>query len=490
MFKSLFARYLVAFVLIVGISFAILTGIFTSMIRAYSSEEHDSALLQVGTAISEEIENEGIEDLKTHILSPVTSRIIFAFLKSNEGMEILVTDIEGEVLLTSLARRPNGEPLNFGELGKIDLGAFREKTEGEESYRAYEGTLDGMLPEKSRVYAKPITFDGVPIGYTVTARSIVSEDRIVGFVKSSVLNSCIWVMLAAVIAIYFISERIVHPLSDMTKATKDFAKGDFSRRVVVSGKDEISDLARAFNNMADELCRMEKMRNAFLANISHDLRTPMTTIAGFIDGINSGAIPVEKHEYYLGVISSEVHRLSRLVSQILDVSRLESGERKFNFTSFDVAEVARLILISLEQKIESKHLDVSFESRDTVMVYADKDAIYQVLYNLCHNAIKFSSDGGALRIRIETDEQKKVHVSVYDDGQIIDEDELPFVFDRFYKTDKSRGLDKNGVGLGLYISKTIIDAHGEKIGARIIDQRGCEFYFTLKQGDAQKRLPS
>ena len=121
-------------------------------------------------------------------------------------------------------------------------------------------------------------------------------------------------------------------------------KGDFSVRVDVSGKhhDEVTELGTAFNNMAESLDGLEKMRNSFLANISHDLRTPMTTIAGFIDGINSGAIPPEKHEYYLGVISAEVHRLSRLVSQLLDVSKLESGERKFNYTDFDIAEVADL----------------------------------------------------------------------------------------------------------------------------------------------------
>ena len=244
--------------------------------------------------------------------------------------------------------------------------------------------------------------------------------------------------------------------------------------------------------MADSLENLEKMRNSFLANISHDLRTPMTTISGFIDGINSGAIPPEKHEYYLGVISAEVHRLSRLVSQLLDVSRLESGERKFNYTDFDIAEVARIILISFEQKIEDKRLDVEFYSEnDAMYVRADKDAIYQVMYNLCHNAIKFAREEGKLKISISKITDTKIKVAVYDQGQSISEEDSKMVFDRFYKTDKSRGLDKTGVGLGLYISKTIIDAHEETIGVESIDNDGCEFWFTLTEGiQPQKRKPS
>ena len=243
--------------------------------------------------------------------------------------------------------------------------------------------------------------------------------------------------------------------------------------------------------MAESLDNLEKMRNSFLANVSHDLRTPMTTISGFIDGITSGAIPPEKHEYYLGVISAEVHRLSRLVSQLLDISRLESGDRKFNYEDFDVAEVGRLILISFEQKIEDKKLDVEFDTDDEEMpVVADKDAIYQVLYNLCHNAIKFSKEGGKLSIKITKYGAGKVRISVFDEGQVIPEEDIHMVFERFYKSDKSRGLDKSGVGLGLYICKTIIDAHGEEIHVESREDEGTEFYFTLKEGEFHKRRPS
>ena len=185
----------------------------------------------------------------------------------------------------------------------------------------------------------------------------------------------------------------------------------------------------------------------------------------------------------LGVISGEVHRLSRLVSQLLDISRLESGDRKFNFTDFDVAEVSRLILLSFEQKIDEKKLEVEFNSEEDAMpVNADKDAIYQIIYNLCHNAIKFANEGGRFVIDISKIPGKKIKISVFDEGQVISAEDAKHVFDRFYKTDKSRGLDKSGVGLGLYICKTIIDAHGETIHHEPHSD-GCEFWFTLKEGE-------
>ena len=336
--------------------------------------------------------------------------------------------------------------------------------------------------------AQSITSNGVTVGYVISYLSLASEDALVAAARASMIQNALWIMLAAVVAIYFLTDRIIHPLKNMTNAAKSFARGDFSTRVTVYGNDEVSELAEAFNNMAESLDSFEKMRNSFLANVSHELRTPMTTIAGFIDGINSGAIPPEKHEYYLGVISNEVHRLSRLVTDLLDISRLESGERKFNFERFDIAEMARIILISFEKKIEEKNLDVIFEAEeDEIAVIADKDAIHQVLYNLCHNAIKFAKDGGKFAISITKDTNKKVRVSVYDEGMGISGEDLTLVFDRFYKTDKSRGLDKNGVGLGLYICKTIIDAHREQIHAESPNKNGAEFWFTLPLADPKKK---
>jgi len=206
----------------------------------------------------------------------------------------------------------------------------------------------------------------------------------------------------------------------------------------------------------------------------------LTSISGFIDGILDGVIPPERHEYYLQMVSDEVKRLSRLVASLLDLSRIQAGERKFTMSTFDICEMGRQILISFEQKIDEKNLQVSFEcDEDSMTVIADRDAIYQVFYNLCDNAVKFASEGGAFWISIRKLKNRKVLVSVYNEGQGISKEDLPFVFERFYKSDKSRGLNKSGVGLGLFISKTIVDAHGEKIWVESEAERDCCFNFTV-----------
>lgn len=486
-FKSTFSKYLIAFVLIILISFLVLSGIITSMIRTFSTEEKEAELISTGKVIAAHMEKSGVEQVETYVFAELASYIIAPLINRDAELDILITDSNGKVLLSTvnaLIDEKDGTriPYTSGELGKVDISTFSKMDkEGYEGCLFSRSNLNKILDENSLVCASEISTGGIIRGYVLTAYSSEYESNLIGTARRAVINSSAWVMLAAVVAVYFITERIIHPLRNMTAAAKRFGKGDFSTRVTVYGSDEVSELASAFNNMADSLGNLEKMRNSFLSNVSHDLRTPMTTIAGFIDGIRSGAIPPEKQDHYLQIISAEVHRLSRLVSQLLDISRLESGDRKMNFTDFDVAEVARIILISFEQQIEEKRLDVEFESDDEVLVFADKDAIHQVLYNLCHNAIKFSNIGGRFVIKINSIDPRRVFVSVFDEGQAISSEDLPHVFERFYKTDKSRGLDKSGVGLGLYICKTLIDAHDEKISVDSQDGVGTKFSFTLKK---------
>ncbi len=490
MFKSTFAKYLTAFVIILLISFVILSSIITTTIRAYVMDSKQESLVNAIVKISKQCSTYG--EIDTALEAPITMEILAPILLEYKNVKILLTDVDGKILLTTAKTHKVGDDVlpmlwHDEDLGSLNLKEhFVHQTDKEgRDYLLYNGRAEVIGNENYRMCAKEIFSGDKHTGYAVSLISTTQEDSMVLAARKTIINSSLWVMLAAVVALYLITERVINPLKNMTKATKKFAKGDFSTRVTVCGHDEIAELGEAFNNMAESLDNFEKMRNSFLANVSHDLRTPMTTIAGFIDGITSGAIPPDKHDYYLGVISAEVHRLSRLVADLLDISRLESGERKFNFVSFDIAEMARVILISFEQKIGDKNLDVIFETdEDSMFVVADKDAIHQVVYNLMHNAIKFSKEGGKLAIHITRTSNKKIRLSVYDEGQGIPKEELQFIFDRFYKTDKSRGLDKSGVGLGLYICKTIIDAHGEQISADSPSESGAEFWFSLKEGVA------
>ena len=490
MFKSTFSKYLTAFIIIILTCFLILSGIISTIIRNFATETKENTVISTSTSLANIIENENVIDLEKFVY--VLSDYVSAIINQDSSLDILVADPSGRVILSSLVnisdKKEERKPAIFGELGIINIEEFEETEEGRGKYYIYRGSLSDPETDKSIVCAKKIVTYGKLRGYIVTLASFADEDALIGITRRTVLQSSAWVLIAAIIATFFITDRIIHPMKSMTAAVKRFAKGDFSARVTVYGHDEVSELGHAFNNMADSLEKLDKMRSSFLASVSHDLRTPMTTIAGFIDGINSGAIPPDKHEYYLGIISSEVHRLSRLVSQLLDVSRLESGDRKFNFISFDVAEMARIILISFEKQIEEKKLDVSFESdTDEMSALGDKDAIHQVIYNLCHNAIKFSVVGGKFCIKVFRGDNQKINVSVFNEGQIISKDDLTMIFERFYKTDKSRGLDKSGVGLGLYISKTIIDAHGETIRVESREGFGTEFSFTLKEGEPLKK---
>ncbi|MCL2099916.1 MAG: HAMP domain-containing histidine kinase [Oscillospiraceae bacterium] len=325
-----------------------------------------------------------------------------------------------------------------------------------------------------------VAYAAVPEGELAGHLEDAAAEFISQIVKT-VIITCLWVLVAAMVITYLMTEKVISPVRAMNRAAKSFAAGRFDVRVPVKGGDEVAELAAAFNSMAADLAANEETQRSFISNVSHDLRTPMTTIAGFIDGILDGTITEDKHAYYLNIIESEIRRLARLVTVMFDITRIQAGERKFNKTVFDICETARLVLISLEQKIDAKNLEVEFFcDAEKMQVYADADAVHQVLQNLCENAVKFAYERGFFKIGIY-DKAKWIDVSVFNTGEGISAEDIPFVFDRFYKSDKSRGLDKSGVGLGLFITKTIIDAHEENIQASSEYGRNCEFVFTLRK---------
>ncbi len=461
--------------LILGISIIMLSSIFSALIRGYTADDSDERLRKTSATVAEMLDppNHDIVDLNTVVKQQNTQDVIKGLVAINADQNLIIADDEGSILFSTIDGVENAE---------LSISEFEEYVaEDGRKFRFFILSISENTNEKYRVYAKALTRnDGGTAGYVMALKSTAKEDAIIGVTRRAVITGSLWMILAALVAIYFITERILHPLRSMTKATKRYAKGDFAARVEVWGDDEIAELGTAFNQMAEALDNLEKMRASFLQSVSHDLRTPMTVIAGFIDNINSGVIPPDMHRHYLEIVSNEVKRLSRMVNTLLDVSRLESGDKKYNFTDFDIAEMARLILISFEKPIDEKRIEVEFIAEDSVYVHADEDAIHRVIYNLCHNAIKFSTAGGLLKIELARTKDDKVSISVYNEGQGIAAEDLPYVFDRFYKSDKSRGLDKTGVGLGLYISKTMIDAHGEQLRVRSEEGKNCEFRFELK----------
>ena len=470
--------------MIIFISFFVLTLIITSM--TIRSENTKKQMIAENTSnyiteylVSEfsssfiPLDFERFISLKNNDISTM----IDILSKNAEKMTILITNPNGKILIST------DDSYSGSITDQRILNALTSKQES----KLYTD-MDGLLDRKYGVMVTPFQYSHADIsaGALIVCYSAGTlNDLAIGTVRTIILAS-LWVMIASFVVVYFITEKIVAPIKQMTYATRNFARGKFDVKTPVVGEDEIAELATAFNSMADALAHYEYTRSSFLANVSHDLRTPMTSIAGFIDGILEGAIPPEKQPYYLEIIGQEVKRLSRLVNSLLDISRMEAGNRKFEKTPFDICEMARIILLSFEAKIDAKHLDVDFEApEDRLMVFSDKDAINQVLYNICDNAVKFSREGGKYRISIK-EEQSKVSVKVYNEGEGIPNEDLPYVFDRFYKSDKSRGLDKTGVGLGLYICKTIMDNLGEDIFVDGVHGSHCEFTIRLTKCKDEK----
>jgi len=294
--------------------------------------------------------------------------------------------------------------------------------------------------------------------------------------------SAVVVLLIAIIACSIFSAYQARPLNEMAEAARKFSRGEFGARVTsYEGRcDEIGTLAESFNSMAGSLEKMESQRAEFIANVSHELKTPMTTIAGFAEGILDGTIPPEREKESLQIIVSETRRLSRLVRRMLDLSRLNAlAEHAVTAQEqFDLTEVVSRVLISLEGKITDRKLDVDVQMpEDKLMVWGDPDAITQVCYNLVDNAAKFAAPGTDITVQIVKKDGKAV-TTVRNLGATIPPDELPLLFDRFHKADSSRSMDREGVGLGLYIVKTILGNLKESI--TVTSEDGVtQFTFTL-----------
>ena len=346
------------------------------------------------------------------------------------------------------------------------------------------GTIAGLYEESRYVVASPITdrITGENLGLVLVSRPIDTTNVVLTKLSNIFLMVSMLSMVLCVVLVAIPVRRQSDPLKTMANTARAFGHGDLDARVRLSEgyPEEVEDLALAFNNMAQELQKSEYQRREFVANVSHELKTPMTTISGYVDGILDGTIPQERHRYYLQIVSDEAKRLSRLVRSMLDISRLqEQGgipeEKKIHF---DMEECAGMVLLTFEQKINKKRLNVEVDMpAHPVYTNACEDMVTQVIYNLLDNAVKFCPEDGTLGLRVK-EGGGKIYISISNTGDTIPAEELPLVFDRFHKLDKSRSQNRDGWGLGLYIVKTIVCSHGENIS--VSSRSGVtEFTFTM-----------
>jgi len=346
-----------------------------------------------------------------------------------------------------------------------------------------QSDLSGIYEDKQLVQAMPLTTHRSGEVYAVLLVTAPPDQVQEVLTQSTAIffHVAALVLVVAMIASFFVSRNQALSLRSVASAARRFGHGDLDVRLIPEKSDtaEMAELGQAFNAMADSLAKSERQRQEFVANVSHELKTPMTTISGFMDGMLDGTIPPQQHRQYMQLISDEVRRLSRLVRSMLDVSRLQSqGISEDKKRRFDLNETIAATLISFEQRINRKKLmmDVQLPDR-SVWTKADPDSITQVIYNLTDNAIKFCNESGLLGIQLEA-ENGRATVTIRNTGNTIPPEELPLLFDRFHKTDKSRSEDREGVGLGLYIVKTILNSHGEDI--RVTSENGLTtFTFSL-----------
>ena len=391
--------------------------------------------------------------------------------------DAVIFDGEGRLILCSdspFGCEHQGWQINRDYLKKVFAQGIARDT----------GIFSGLYSNVRYVVSVPIhdARTGSNIGMVMVSASMASTNAILDRMQDIFLFVSLLSVAVAMLVMSIFARRHARPLRQMAKTAMDFGHGHLDARVPTSESyaREVEELALSFNNMADSLQKSEYQRQEFVANVSYELKTPMTTIGGYVDGMLDGTIPPENHRYYMQVVSDETKRLSRLVRSMLDISRLQDQggipeERK---SRFDLGECAGQVLISFEKKINDKNLSVEAEfPNHPLYTRADQDAITQVIYNLVDNGVKFCPEGGTLGLRLR-EGGNKVYISIANDGEAIPAEELPLVFDRFHKLDKSRTRNRDGWGLGLYIVKTIVCSHGEDISVTSREGR-TEFTFTM-----------
>ena len=326
----------------------------------------------------------------------------------------------------------------------------------------------------------PVIYNGKTFYYVILMQpKDVAMKTFSKYGGMAVFSSIIAVILSF-FAAYVVCRWIVRPLKKISEATNRYAKGEFSYRIAPEETYlEVKDLADSVNGMAESLERIEQSRSDFVANVSHELKTPMTIISGFIDGMLDGTIDPSEHEKYLTVVSDETKRLSKLVVDMLNMSKMQAGRLTLNDSDVELSSLLLKLALMFEQPVEEKHITlIGLDALERTVIRADEGLINQVFYNLLDNAVKFTPENGSITVKM-TANKKSAAVSIRNTGRGIPEEDLALIFDRFYKVDKSRGMDTGSFGIGLPIAKSIVELHHGTISINSRENEYTEFVVTL-----------
>lgn len=466
--KSLFTKLMSTYFIILFISYSLVAVFLSYWFYNYYYDQRVNALIKGGMTLNKVVldyvhKNVGKDELQYEVSAMdkiLNARVWvvdnYGFVYGYSGTQKNMNDILGK-------------QLKYEEIQEVRNGNTMYKT----------GNIMGTFTSPMLTVGVPM-YSGDQVVSSVFLHSPLDEIKnTIKKVLFVIWMCAFFAILISVFIIYYISDKIlIRPLSKINNTAKGIASGEFDKRVKFISNDEIGDLAVSFNYMADSLQGLEEMRKSFIANISHELRSPMTSINGFITGMIDGTIPEEKWNYYLTVVHGEIKRLTRLINDLLDLARLESSEFSLSIGVFGINELIRERVIKFEERIDKKQIDMDVVLvGNKVKVSGDRDRIDQVLTNLVDNAIKFVPEGGKLRIKTEMKEDRLV-VSVFNSGPGIPKDEIKYIWDRFHKADKARSKG-GGTGLGLSIARQIVNQHNQNIWVESGEDY-TEFSFTLK----------
>ena len=461
--ESINQRIIVTFISVTSIVLIFLGSIMTILFnKNYHSTKLSNLEKQMGI-----IENSINNYLNQQDGSYSQLKEIIKMACISTNTEAIITDRLGYVYLV------NGEDYQNLMYSKIKLN-----TESLSSNIEFKKEVFKVDNASIKGYVKAIYEDGEIDGYMIMVMQNESERNFNMFIIW--ITVIIEIIISAIVIKIVTNQIIIRPIDNINNVAKRLAKGEVEKRVVVNCNNEIGELAESFNMMAECLEKSDTKRREFISNVSHELRSPITSIKGFIGGILDGVIPRDRENYYLKIVYDEVDRLARLVNDLLDMSAMESGKFNLAITEFDINQVISLCILNLEHKIQEKGLNVKATFHNNrAYVLGDRDRIIQVVTNIIENSIKYSNDDGEIKIDVYS-KGEKIYVDIFNSGECIEEKELNKIWDRFYKSDKSR-TNKLSTGLGLPIVRSILSQHNEDIWVKNIEGKGVSFIFTLKK---------
>ncbi|MFI3254347.1 MAG: HAMP domain-containing sensor histidine kinase [Eubacteriales bacterium] len=471
--NSFYKKQLLMVLFTVSLAFCLFTAMVISISHSYIIMEIEHKAQKnaqfAGAYTSLFLENHDISNRDFEMYLKTMARVTDSFL--------FLTPLEGDVSYATDGI--NQYPIRRNDVSRAVVDTILENGEIEEYT-----DLGGIFTEERYIYGTVYTLNvggvEVPQGFVIFSPNNEQIHALEGGFVQVLFFLVIFLAMMTMVLVGYTSRLQAKPLIELAQAANRFGQGDLSVRIIGYEKreDEVGDMVRDFNMMASSIAMAEEHRSTFINNLSHELRTPMTTISGFAEGLLDGTVPVHKREKALGIIRGETQRLSRLVQQMIELSRMEGEEYTLMSEPFDFVELLAQVIIGMEGKITSRNLDVDVDiPQGEIMVMSSGDGITQVCYNLLDNAIKFATEESVIRVLVEV-KDKKVFVSVINQGEVMNEEELPQLFQRFHKRDSSRRSHPEGMGLGLSIVKSILWKLQEDITVTTDKGETC-FTFTL-----------